>query len=546
MLPGFFQFILPKGRFPRRLARGNWARTIRLSGRNVPAYGAASSRRFSTPPALLLVALLAVGTVKARAARDETQNVPTIRVTPSPQVFATLCALYAAGYPVPPAGVSPQLSQMVARLGALQGPSVAALRAFYRAHRAGSPTGTLSRYVSFAMVIGPPPSFQYVLPKEELPPDVLALAGFRKLLSDFYAEEHVGRLWEEARPSYEGEADRLRGPVSQVVLEAIGYTRRMNRFEGDRRFTVYVDPLVGSQTNFRIYSESYAIAVNPAATETMRDIQLSFLHFLLDPIAFNNPAIIHSKRYLFSIAVRAPRLPAEYKSSFVALMDECLVRAVALRLGSLSTSQRQSVLEQDDRDGYVLVRPLYYGLEDYEHSPTTLAKYFPTLIGSINVTAEAAREERIAFAPAGGAQPAAKSPSQIGQWMEEGNRQIAAQDGKGAAATFEKILQVDPKNTHAQYGLAVASVLSGQGERARKLFEQVVSSSAADASSRAWSHVFLGRMNDLAGRRKDALVQYHAALAVDGVPAMARAAAQTGIARPFAVKKVAPGVKQHH
>ncbi|HVB34589.1 MAG TPA: tetratricopeptide repeat protein [Patescibacteria group bacterium] len=545
MLPAFFQTILVQGRFHRRLARGRPAQGRRLPRRS--RHGGTSELRSAALAALLLVGLLTVSAGVARAAQDGGQNAPAIRVTPSPQVFATLCALYAAGYPVVPDGVSPGLRQMVARLGALHDPTVTALRAFYRSHRSNSNADTLSRFVSFAMVVGAPPYFRYVLPKEELPPDVRELAGFRKLLREFYTEEHVDRLWNQVEPSYASEAARLRGPVSQVVLVAVAYSRRMSRFPEDRHFTVYVDPLVGGQTNFRIYGESYAIAVNPGSSETISDIRLSFLHFLLDPIAFNEPAIIKSKKYLFNVAIRAPHLPEEYKQNFVAFTDECLVRAVALRLSSLPASGRQAALDRNDRDGYVLVRPLYYGLEDYERLPITLAEYFPKLIESINVNAEASREERIVFAPASRPQPSPRDAGagRIGQWMEEGNRQIAAQDGKGAAAAFERILQVDPKNARAQYGLAVASAMSGQGERARQLFEQVASSPAADPSTQAWSHVFLGRMNDLAGRRKDALVQYRAALAIAGVSAPVRAAAEQGIKNPFTVKKTDAGVKQH-
>jgi len=515
-------------------------------------FAAISFHRRPGSIAILLVMLLAAATATARAqvsASGAPGQKPLIRVTTSPQIFATLCALYAAGYSTLPADASPQLKEMALQLGTLQGPAVTALREFYRTHRLPSDSDTLARYVSFAMVVGPPPFFQYVFPTNQLPPDVHSLDGFQKLLGDFYTEDHIGRLWTEVKPYYQAQTASLRGPVSSVVSLAVGYARRMNSFTGSRRFTVYVDPLVGAETNFRIYSESYEIAVNPGSPAAIGDIRLAFLHYLLDPLAFSNPAIIESKKYLFNFAVRAPRLPGEYREDFVAFTDECLVRAVALRLASLFPAARQAALTQEDRDGFILVRPLYNGLDAYESSLGSLADYFPQWIASIDVKAEAARDQQIVFspAPAGASRPAPQesTPGRIEQWLALGNRQIAAQDGKEAVTTFEGVLQFDPGNTRAKYGLAVASAMTGQAERARQLFEQVASSPSSDPSARSWSHVYLGRMNDLSGHRPEALVQYRAALAIAGIPPTARAAAEEGIKQAFTAEKSDSGATQH-
>lgn len=483
--------------------------------------------------------LLGLAAPAAHAAQSGAQPKEAIRVAPSPQIFATLCALYAAGYPVAPIGVSPQLQETVARLGGLQGPAVTALRAFYKSHRLSTDADTLASFMSFAMVVGPPPSFQYTLPLEQLPPDVRNLSGFQTILASFYREEHIAALWNQVQPAYQQDAARLRGPVSDMVSKAAGYARSMSPQFGNRTFSVYVDPLTGSQTNFRIYSESYAIAVNPNSPGALSDIRLAFLHFLLDPLPFNNLAIVESKAYLLNFAIHAPRLPDVYKQEFVAFTAECLVRAVALRLSTLSASDLQAAIAKDDRNGYILVRPLYDGLAGYEKSPSTLEDYFPKLIESINVKAESARDQKIAFAPAESPLPSPPAPQEgiIAQWLDTGNKQIAGQDGPGAAATFARVLQVDPKNTRAEYGLAIASVMTGQGDRAHQLFEQIVKSPSADASLIAWSHIYLGRMNDIAGRRQDALAEYHAALAISGAPSAVRAAAEQGIEAPFAAQK---------
>jgi hypothetical protein len=522
---------------------GGWPRKPRGGS---DAAASAGRLRFLLP-FLIVAGLLAGGGVPgARAAsRSEGQQVggPTaIQVRTNQQLFATLCALYAAGFPDIPADTPAPLRKMVLRLATADDPSVQALRTFYQQHRQKSNQATLAQYVSFAMVVGEPPLFGYLVPQEGLPPDVRELDGFQKLLADFYASEQIDKLWQQVKPFYDTEADRLRGPVSNVVTVAAAFTRRMNNFEGSRTFTVNVDPLIGSMTNFRIYSELYEIAVNPAVPGTMDEIRHAFLHFLLDPLPYDDQADVDAKRYLKLYSDKAPALREEYKYDWVAYVDECFVRAVELHLQRLSAGDRDAILGRDDSEGYLMVRPLYYGLDTYMESAMTLAEYFPHLMKSIDTKTEGAREAQVVFAPAttGPATADESAGDRIERWLDMGNQQIAMQDEKGALATFERVMKLDPKNVRGLYGLAIASAMSGQGERAHDLFSKIVAppfDSYADPSILSWSHIYLGRMNDLAGQRDRAVVEYRAALAVAGLPKAARAAAELGIKQPYAPAK---------
>jgi tetratricopeptide (TPR) repeat protein len=123
--------------------------------------------------------------------------------------------------------------------------------------------------------------------------------------------------------------------------------------------------------------------------------------------------------------------------------------------------------------------------------------------------------------------------------LADGDRQIAAQDVPGATATFEKILEKYPNEPKAIYGLAIASVLAKDADRAKALFTSLVytpggaakpaqGDDAIDPATAAWSHVYLGRIYDLEDERELALIEYRAALAVDGAPEAARVAAERG------------------
>jgi len=75
-------------------------------------------------------------------------------------------------------------------------------------------------------------------------------------------------------------------------------------------------------------------------------------------------------------------------------------------------------------------------------------------------------------------------------------------DAAAASATFGKILEKYPNEPRAVYGLAIASILSGDADRAKELFEQLVDASGSTGRVRqipadirshdlAWSHVYL-------------------------------------------------------
>jgi len=120
------------------------------------------------------------------------------------------------------------------------------------------------------------------------------------------------------------------------------------------------------------------------------------------------------------------------------------------------------------------------------------------------------------------------------------------QNPTAAASTFEKVLAKYPDQPHAFYGLAVASLLNHDAPRAQELFEKLVSPphtgatdsagspATSDPSILAWSHVYLGRLHDFADERDAAVSEYEAALAVDGAPEAARAAATRGVTAPYA------------
>jgi tetratricopeptide (TPR) repeat protein len=482
----------------------------------------------------------------AHAEPPQQASASAVQIEASPQLFAAVGALFAAGYDRQPD--APSADPLVARFRALKGPAVEGLRDYLRGHSATDTVSTISRFVTFALIAGPPPKFELKMRREDLPPDVLALDGFGDVLANFYQEAQGEALWREFQPRYEQSQAQLREPLTRAVLLTSAYLREVVGV--NRRFTVYVEPLLGGQIHVRNIGDEYALVVNPAVN-SLDDLRHAFLHFLLDPLVIRYREQLLPEDVLYRIALRAPRLQESLKKDSLAFFAECLVRAVELRMRKLPAAQLTAEVDRAEGDGLVLVRPLMPALGKFEAAEPAMSFYFTDLLKSIDATAERVRLQSVRF-PAADPPPAAAAPplSEKDRAIEEGDRLAASRDAAAAVAAYERALAVTPNDPRALYGYAVASLMLGQGERAFDLFQRVVSAASGadpaarpDAGTLAWAHVYLGRLHDLASERQEAVAEYRSALAVADAPEAARAAAQKGVDQAYepAARSPSPG-----
>jgi hypothetical protein len=463
-----------------------------------------------------------------------------------------MCALVAAGFGADAAPGNPDLAQLRMQLRSLHGPATEALRDYYRQHALGDSGATLSRFITFALIAGPAPKFEPVLRREELPPDVRALDGFSEVLANFYEEAQIELLWRKFGPAYERAASSVREPLGQIVLVCTAYLRELVR-PGVRTFRVYVEPMVGNETNLRNIGDKYVVVMSPAFP-SFDLVRHAFLHYLLDPLPIRYREKLVGEQPLLFVADHAPRLPYEYRTDLTSFFTECFIRAVEFRVRRLPPAQLENEVNRVELDGFVLIRPLLKALSKFESSEPSMSLYFPDLLRSIDVVSEQQRLQSVKFAPVSDSEPfreraeglgakkenAGKAAYDLEAELSAAERMIAERDAAGAAEAFERILLKIPGQPRALYGLAVASVLQGDAEHARGLFEQVVAAAHADSPEMrpepavlAWSHIYLGRMHDLEDDREQALQEYRAALAIENASETARSAAQSGIEQAY-------------
>jgi len=222
-----------------------------------------------------------------------------------------------------------------------------------------------------------------------------------------------------------------------------------------------------------------------------------------------------------------------------------------LKLKRFSPGEREAAISRDDEDGYVLVRPLFVGLSKFENSEPSMRLFFPDLVRSIDVGAEAKRLESVKFAAAetakmqdetaseAVARPKKLPPTTVPNdadviaALTEGERQIAAKNARAAEASFQKVLARYPDQPRAWFGMGVVASLDQDAARAKQVFGRLTTGEHAatqDPMVLAWSHVYLARIYDAEGNPSVAKTEYESALAVEGAPDRAKQAAQSGLA----------------
>lgn len=500
---------------------------------------------------------LLLGLVLCCAQPAAGQGLRTVNIGRSEQLFTVLAALHAAGYgaEVSAAGFHPVRLQLAGELARLEGPATEAVRKFYRDHRLTDPGATLSRYISLALVVGPPPEFEFRLRRTDLPPDVQPIEGFRELLPAFYREARIGELWKRVASEYEREIARLQEPVGEIVLVSTTYAREILSPGQPRTFSIYVEPLVGNKIHLRNYGDDYFVVLSPRQDLPLAEIRHAFLHFLVDPYYLRHQSALQVAEPFLHFAAKAPGFPAEYAQDAGLFVTECLVRAIELRIDRPPAARLAAALDEAERSGYVLVRALYGALANYEQSEPALSRYFPELLRGIDAAAEARRLQNVQFAAAAGQSLHGDSPgpavTDVERWLSAGRREIAARNPAGARELFQRVLQRHPEHPEALYGIALAATLEGRADEARELFERLVALPAEPGPEtpvspetfsyvRAWAHIYLGRIYDMEGNRERAVSEYRAALAVPGAPLESRNAAQRGLENPFQPAR-APG-----
>ncbi len=363
-----------------------------------------------------------------------------------------------------------------------------------------------------------------------MPPDVRQMQDLAPLLIRFYREANIAELWNRAQPAFEQALARYHVPVSRAVLEANAYLRNATAGYLGRNFQIYLDLLAPpNEVQTRSYGDDYFVVVTPSAEPRVPDIRHAYLHYLLDPLATKYSEEILKRNSLIDYAEGAPALSPTYKS---------LIKAVETRLPGTAETVDEAL-----REGYILTPFFAEQLSLFEKQPQAMRLYFPEMIKRLNVGREDQRLAKIQFDEHAKTRAAKiielpsrpAEPSPADKAIEQADKLYSGKDYVAAKQAYLRVLELTtdkPLHARAYYGLARIAVLQNDAATGERLFQKVLDSDP-DPWTKAWSHVYLGRLSDVSGNRDEASTHYQAALNIEGASAGARQAAEHGLQQSY-------------
>lgn len=463
-----------------------------------------------------------------------------------------------------------------------------ALCIFMREHALNDASLSLAQYVSLALFLGPPPSLTPTIDESELPPDATQVVAVLPLLRTFAETAHLEALWFEHRQEYESFIDRIHGPLTKMVLDTNVYLHMPpSAYEG-RRFLVLLEPMLApSETNARIYAYDYVIVVSPAAqpaaTVPMDLVRHTYLHFLVEPLVYSRASAVERLYPLLKPVQDAP-LEYIYKSDALALLNECLIKAIeaqTMDVGILKPGKpdsykdrsevdryeaemgvydrqaevvRRKKVDLDMRQGWVLVEYFYNQLGPMAKDAMSLKDNIGPMVYGMDVDRERHRAEQVDFLPEGsGGDIAYRSPVRSAPkplaGLDLAEMKLTKGDADGAGEIAEEALKTDPASAEAHYVLGRIALIQGDPEVAFDHLSQTIEYSH-DPRTIAWAHIYLGRLYDIARdpnnpdvilpQRDKAIAEYQAALANRDSQPETKLEAEKGIKQPFALPKRVP------
>lgn len=494
-----------------------------------------TAKATSIPFLILTAAFLTT----ARPARAQ-QGGGNVTLAPNEQLFTALTAMNAAGYDTGLSSEPASSARLEARawcserqIGVLP-----ALQKFYAVHAYADPAANLGQFVSLALMMGPPPNFKLMVADTDLPPDAQAIKDLVPLLQRFYREADLQQLWTKLQPAYDQAVEALSSPLRSAIAASDAYLRFASGAYLGRTYSINVS-LLGApdEVQARIYGASYYVVITRSARSRIADLRHQYLHFVLDPLALKYALEVQQKSPLAALARPAPALGTDFKEDFSLLLTECLIRAVELRLDKPPNVADQ--INQLTKDGLILAPYFYEALGDYAKQYASMNVYYRQMVSGIVLQKERQRLAKVQFSPVAAApepvsHPAAPPTSEEGQ-LDQGDNLIFDARYAEAKTLFEGVLATYPNSERALFGLAVVAANTRKPDTAEEYFKKTLAV-ARSLRIASWSHIYLGRLYDLEGQRKEALAQYQAATLTAGAFPDALRAVQDGLARPFGSK----------
>jgi len=476
---------------------------------------------------------LALSAILALAAVARAQDSGPGQLDASPSLFTVMAAVNAAGYDagLDSPNADPLRKAVRDELAKRQIPSLAKLKDFYADHRKRTSSEDLNQYISFALSVSGPPAFQFKEKDADIPPDAAALKGLGPLVAAFYKEANVDDLWRRSQPHILSAIARYHRPVVEDVEQVNAYLRQQTSGVRGRRFQIFIELLAEpNQVQTRSYGYDYYVVVTPSPEPRAFDIRHAYLHYTLEPLTTEYREIVDRKKMLFEHVDRATVLDDSFRQDLLLLTTECLIKAVEARL-----DHKSGAIDEDLHQGFILTPYFYEQLGVYEKQESSMAEYYLTLLGAIDLTKEERRLSQVEFSTQRAVRSASAPQPPVlkgaAKTLEDAEDLYTARQLDKAKEMFlAAIGETDQKPLHASayYGLARIAALEKDPATAERLFLKALDDEP-EPPVKAWCLVYLGRLAGLAQEFDKATRYFRDALEVPGGSQKALDAARVGL-----------------
>jgi tetratricopeptide (TPR) repeat protein len=479
----------------------------------------------------------------ARSSPQLIEGLVNMRFQVSPQLFAVMAALEAAGHSgvADTPGVSTVRNILKEHLSAVSPDLRERIIHFIESDKQ-LPSEPLqhSRYVSLGLVLGPPPEFAMPGAPEDRPPDAERLAGFRDLVAELWVQCKLEGAWATIRPVYITEIEGYRPLIRDMIVAVLKYFRTEARVALDRSILMLPELLQPpGNVNARNLGHTYIVVVGPPkdGMPPIRSIRHEYLHFFIDPLAAKYVAYLPEPDPFLKRAAEQPGALPLYRQDFFLMLKESMVRMIEARLDSPAPDRRiETVLAAYDQ-GLILAPYFDAALADFEARSEPLPDLFQPMMENLRWSEEEKRPAEVAIlrAKSGLAhterEQSAQERGRVQSMLRDANGRLAARDFTGAAAILDKVVEIEPSNPHALFGLAQAAAQSEDAERALLLYEKAMICAGSEPWIAAWSLVHRGNIFEAMEEIDKARAEWSRVLNTNGDLRGAREAAQKALSR---------------
>jgi tetratricopeptide (TPR) repeat protein len=428
-----------------------------------------------------------------------------------------------------------------------------------------------AQYISLALYLSQPPNLEITVDPSDLPPDATQVTGIVPLMKEFAEAVDLHGIWLVAHRAYDHEIDLLHDPLSDMIVKTDTYLKMPAEAYTGRRFIVVLEPMFSPHmVNARVYGLDYVVVVSPVnGTIPMSDVRHTYLHYVIDPLLFARYNGLQQLQPVLKTIQEAP-LDFRFRSDSTLLTIECLIKAIEARTMDTGIPQyripagvdrsqlpryqhqleqyqqrveaaRVAAVQHDMAQGYVLTQYFYGQMLQFEKSAQSLSSAIGEMVYGMDVDQQVHRARETEFDKVAD-EDVLQRPVRVRlTGLDLAEQKLAQGDTGTAAALAEKAMAANNGSpagqaaaARANFILARVALLTGKPQEAFDDFHKTVAM-GKDPRILAWSHIYLGRMLDLACRREEAVAQYKDAMANRDGALDTRVAAEHGEKAAYSV-----------